>query len=72
MNTSTGFYLLSPCNRNSNRETYHFYLEPQSGRLSILYTNGIGSIRPVISLNSGITASAGSGIATDPWVVTTQ
>ena len=63
------FWLLSPYNRYSGGNAHGFILY-SGGDLGAGYvSNGFG-VRPVISLKPGTTAASGTGIATDPWIVT--
>ena len=61
--------MLSPSTRYSNGYASGFYLD-SSGFLSYSYVNNARGVRPAISLKPGTTAASGTGIATDPWVVT--
>ena len=63
------FWLLSPGDRYSNGSAREFYLGP-NGRLNYSNVNNANGVRPAISLKPGTTATSGTGIATDPWVVT--
>ena len=63
------FWLLSPYYRGSNGSARGFGLS-SDGRLDLYYVDNTFGVRPAISLVSGTTISGGSGIATDPWVVT--
>ena len=63
------FWLLSPFNRSSNGYANEFGLI-SAGRLSNLNVSSTSGVRPAISLKPGTTAASGTGIATDPWVVT--
>ena len=63
------FWLLSPRNRSSDGIAREFYLA-SNGRLYDFYVNNSRGVRPAISLKPGTTAASGTGIATDPWVVT--
>ena len=63
------FWLLSPTYRYSNGNAREFYLL-SNGNLYNSYVNYTIGVRPAISLKPGTTATSGTGIATDPWVVT--
>ena len=63
------FWLLSPRGRASNGYAYEFDLR-SNGYLDFSNTSNTHGVRPAISLKPGTTAASGTGIATDPWVVT--
>ena len=63
------FWLLSPDFRASLGYARGFVLY-SDGHINYSNVNGAYGVRPAISLVSGTTISGGSGIATDPWVVT--
>ena len=69
LNIGSNFLLLSPSYRNTNGRVYvlrvSLYGYQNSG-----YVSGETSVRPVISLNAGVIPASGTGIATDPWVIT--
>ena len=69
LRSGNNFWLLSPSTRYSNGYASGFYLD-SSGFLSYSYVNNARGVRPAISLKPGTTAASGTGIATDPWVVT--
>ncbi len=69
LRSGDNFWLLSPIYRNSVGRAIGFRLSSDGA----LYANGVGDacgVRPAISLKPGTTAASGTGIATDPWVVT--
>ena len=63
------FWLLSPDYRASNGDAREFSLN-SNGNLYNNYVSNSYGVRPAISLKPGTTATSGTGIATDPWVVT--
>jgi hypothetical protein len=63
------FWLLSPSNRDSTGYAFEFDLTSGGSLYNRRVSNAIG-VRPAISLKPGTTAASGTGIATDPWVVT--
>jgi hypothetical protein len=63
------FWLLSPRRRYSNGYAYEFALSSSGYLYGNRVYNAYG-VRPAISLKPGTTATSGTGIATDPWVVT--
>ena len=69
LRSGSRFWLLSPYYRNSGGHANGFILY-SGGDLSTGIVDGTLGVRPAISLRSGTTVSSGSGIATDPWVVT--
>ena len=69
LRSGSNFWLLSPYHRGSNGFAYEFYLA-SSGGLNLNYVSNSRGVRPAISLKPGTTAASGTGIATDPWVVT--
>lgn len=63
------FWLLSPSTRDSSGSADGFRLD-SSGSLNVSNVFNARGVRPAISLKPGTTAASGTGIATDPWVVT--
>ena len=63
------FWLLSPFDRHSSGFANGFYLVG-SGNLYNSIASGKFGVRPAISLKTGTEIAGGTGIATDPWVVT--
>ena len=69
LRSGPNFWLLSPYSRDSYGRAIGFLLG-SGGSLGDTYVYNTYGVRPAISLVSGTTISGGSGIATDPWVVT--
>lgn len=70
LRSGSGFWLLSPRHRSNNGQVsaYRIGAEGSSANGALTDSTSYG-VRPVISLKPGTTATTGSGIATDPWVV---
>ncbi len=68
LSSGSGFWLLSPYNRNSVSNVYGFHLN-SSGALNYNYFYASYGVRPAISLKAGSEAVSGTGTATDPWIV---
>ena len=69
LRSGDSFWLLSPSIRTSGGYASGFYLY-SNGSLDSNAVNYTRGVRPAISLKPGTTAASGTGIATDPWVVT--
>lgn len=69
LRSGNSFWLLSPNSRSSDGIAYEFTLL-SDGYLDNRRVNYTYGVRPAISLKPGTTATSGTGIATDPWVVT--
>ena len=68
LRSGSGFWLLSPSNRDSGGNASGFRLHSNS-YLGSNYMLGTLGVRPAISLKEGTEVSSGSGTATDPWVI---
>ena len=69
LRSGDSFWLLSPYSRHSIGRAGGFALY-LNGYLNDSVVNRAYGVRPAISLKPGTTATSGTGIATDPWVVT--
>ena len=72
LSSGSNFWLFSPYYRGTIGVTNECYIGT-SGNLNYYTHSHLDAtlgVRPAISLVSGTTISSGSGIATDPWVVT--
>lgn len=69
LRSGLNFWLLSPHYRSSLGDAVGFYLASNGGLYGSNVYNSYG-VRPAISLKPGTIVGSGTGIATDPWVVT--
>ena len=69
LNSGIEFWLLSPSQRLLNGQAWSMGLS-MFNQINAFSLNAGYGVRPAISLKPGTTVESGTGIATDPWIVT--